>query len=558
MSVSEPEAHPLVLLSTGVPGLDTVLGGGMPEYSLNLILGVPGAGKTTLIHQLTFANATVERPALYFTIVGEPALKMLRFQQQMSFFEREKIGTAIRFVDLSDVALKEDLDNVLDKIMEEVSQINPAIVVVDSFRTLVYARRPEGRSELQSFLQRLALSLASWQATSFLIAEYGPDEMHNNPVLTIADSIIILSQSKERNSIVRKLEVMKMRGMASIPGVHTFRISSQGIHVFPRATSRMEGRDITPRHRARFGIPELDDMLGGGIPAGDATIITGPSGTGKTVLSTHVLYEGMKHGESAVLAVFEEQAEDYVARACDMGFDLAAMMRAGRLQVLQLRPLDLSADEILHQIKQVVVSVGASRLVIDSLNGVELALAPTFREDFRESLYRMVGGLTGGGASVVLTVEVPEAFDGIHFSPHGISFLAQNIVFLRYIELDSQLRKLLAVVKMRRSAHSRELREYEITSSGLRVHGKLSNYSSILSGTPVAVGAPASGTEDAVLQAVITLDEATEDALIAATGIPAVELVPVLRRLVEDSRVAEVSENGRTLYRPLGRPKGLP
>src|SRR6202789_280402 len=151
-------------LPTGVPGLDEILGGGLPEFSFNIIAGAPGSGKTTLAHQIVFNNATPERPALYFTILGEPAIKMLRYQQQYTFFDPAKLNNAVRFINLSQVVLEKDLDAVLEEITKEVEKVNPAVVVVDSFRTMV--RQPKSEMDLQSFIQRLALSLASWQATT--------------------------------------------------------------------------------------------------------------------------------------------------------------------------------------------------------------------------------------------------------------------------------------------------------------------------------------------------------------------------------------------------------
>src|SRR5450755_1630666 len=222
-------------LPTGVPGLDEILGGGLPEFSFNIIAGAPGCGKTTLAHQVMFANATPERPALYFTVLGEPAIKMLRYQQQFRFFDDAKLDKAIRFINLSQVVLEKDLGAVLEEIVKEVEAASPGIVVVDSFRTVVRkAGGGTGDVELQGFIQRLALHLTSWQATTFLIGEYTEGEIRDNPVFTVADALFWLSQSVERNSIVRKMQVMKSRGQTSVPGLHTFRITADGIQAFPR------------------------------------------------------------------------------------------------------------------------------------------------------------------------------------------------------------------------------------------------------------------------------------------------------------------------------------
>src|SRR5262249_8020796 len=299
---------PFTRLSTGVPGLDEVLGGGLPEYSFNLIAGEPGSGKTTLAQQIMFAGATSERRALYFTVLGEPALKMLRYLRQMSFFDAKKVGDPIRFVDLSQEVLQHDLGRVLDRIVQTVKEADPAIVVVDSFRTVVRARvlREAGEMELQSFLQRLALHLTSWQATTFLVGEYLESEMQDNPIFTVADAIFWLSQSRERNSIVRKLQVMKLRGQASMPGLHTFRIDRDGLHVFPRILKRMaESVGLGRGRRVSTGVPGRDEPMGGGIPLGDTVLVAGPSGSGKTCLSTHFI-SGATPEEPGVLVVFEE------------------------------------------------------------------------------------------------------------------------------------------------------------------------------------------------------------------------------------------------------------
>jgi circadian clock protein KaiC len=357
---------------------------------------------------------------------------------------------------------------------------------------------------------------------------------------------------------------MKMRGQPTLPGLHTFRVSSDGVQVFPRVQGMLTRRE-RPRETTRLavGVPELDEMLGGGLPSGGGTLIAGPSGTGKTVLGTTFIAEGVKNGEPGVLAVFEEHPDDYVLRAHNMGFDLGSMEASGKLKILYLRPLDLSADEILHRIQMAVSELDAKRLVIDSLNGLELALAPTFRDDFRESLYRMVGGLTGRGVSVLMTIEIMESFEEIKFSPHAISFLTQNIIFLRYVEIEARLRRMLAVVKMRSSAHSHELREYEITARGLRVLAPLTNYHGVLTGIPTARTLTGSSstpgltpTERAVYDRLFSLRQAGLEALVEACDISATLVISALRRLVELDYVLEVVEDGKAVYRPVSRPLG--
>src|SRR5712671_4017698 len=259
-------------IPTGVRGLDDILGGGIPEYSFNIIAGAPGCGKTTLAHQIVFANAGPQCPVLYFTVLGEPAIKMLRYQQQFRFFDQAKMDGAIRFVNLSNLVLEKDLGAVLDAIIREVEASNAKIVVVDSFRTVVRkAQATESEMELQGFIQRLALHLTSWQATTFLIGEYVEGELRDNPVFTVADGLLWLYQSVEQNSIVRKMQVMKLRGKQSVPGMHTFRITEHGMQCFPRTFGlSAKSTHVKGGRRLSTGVRELDANMGGGIPEGDS------------------------------------------------------------------------------------------------------------------------------------------------------------------------------------------------------------------------------------------------------------------------------------------------
>ena len=474
-------------LPTGVRGLDDILGGGLPEYSFNIIAGSPGCGKTTLAHQVMFANATADRPALYFTVLGEPSIKMLRYQQQFEFFDPGKLNTAVRFINLSQVVLESDLDAVLAEIVKEVEASNPSLVIVDSFRTVV--RKSSGgtsEADLQGFVQRLALHLTSWQATTFLIGEYSAGEIRDNPAFTVADGLFWLSQQVERNSIVRKIQIMKLRGHASVPGLHTIRITEAGVQAFPRTFGLTGQTKKKTRNRRRLscGVAELDAMMGGGIPEGDSLLIAGPSGSGKSVFATQFVAEGLRCGEPGILAIFEERPEEYAGRAETLGMDFETPQHEGKLTILYLRPLDLSVDETMREIIDAVERTGAKRLVIDFLAGFELALAPGFREDFRESLYRMIGALTRTGVTIVSTVELVESFTELALSPYAISFLSDDIIRTRYVEIDGQLRKVLMVVKMRGGSHSIDIREYEITSNGLKIGERLTGYRGLISGIP--------------------------------------------------------------------------
>jgi circadian clock protein KaiC len=433
-----------------------------------------------------FANASPERPALYFTVLGEPAIKMLRYQQQFKFFDAAKIDGSIRFINLSQVVLDQDLSRVLDAIVKEVEASKARIVVVDSFRTVVRrAQSATSETELQGFVQRLALHLTTWHATTFLIGEYVEGELRDNPVFTVADGLLWLYQSVERNSIVRKMQVMKLRGQESVPGLHTFRITADGLQTFPRTFGlTLEASHVKGKRRISTGIRELDTLMGGGIPEGDSLLVAGPSGSGKSVLGSQFIAEGLRQGEPGIVAMFEELPAEYAQRAAKLGLDFDTPQKDGTLKIIYLRPLDLSVDETVHEVVNAVKEMGCKRLVIDSLVGFELALAPGFRADFRESLYRMIGALTRLGVTILSTVEIEENFISLGLSNFTVSFLADDIVRLRYVSINGQLRKMLLVVKMRRSQHSIDMSEYQITPEGIVIGEPLRGYRALTSGIP--------------------------------------------------------------------------
>ena len=490
-TVSQPAKVMIRKLPTGVRGLDDILGGGIPEFSFNVIAGMPGCGKTTMAHQIVFANATAKTPALFFTVLGEPAMKMLRYQQQFSFFDESKVGNAIRFINLSDLVLNQDLSAVLAEIIKQVTTVNPSVVVVDSFRTVMRkALATAGEMEMQSFIQQLTQFLTSWEATTFLVGEYGEEETRGNPLFTIADGLFWLSQKVERNSVVRKLQILKVRGQGSVPGLHTVRISDAGLQAFSRTLGFvLKNRKPARRRRLSMGIPDLDKMMGGGVLEGDSLLIAGPSGTGKTALATQFIAAGLRNGEPAIMAIFEERPKGYTDRADSFGLNLKTPLEKGKLEILYLRPLDLSVDETMQEILDAVERIGAKRLVIDSLVSLEMALAPGFREDFRESLYRLIVALTGAGVTILSTVEVEDTFTGFSFSHYTISFLTDDIIRMRYVEIDGQLRKVMVVIKMRGGNHSKDIREYVITDQGVVViQPRSTDYDGLTTGIPERTG----------------------------------------------------------------------
>ncbi len=475
-------------LATGVPGLDSLLGGGLAEFSFNILAGTPGAGKTTLAHQIMFSLASPTRRALFFTVLGEPSLKMLRYQQQYGFFDTNKIDDdSVRFLNLGDEVLGGNFELVLSRIVKEVEQFEPGLVFVDSFRSVTQAAEDSGQATaLQHFVQQLAMYLTSWQATTFLIGEYMSVDSEANPVFTIADGILLLMQNLHRNSMVRKIQVVKMRGQATIAGLHTFRISEDGIQVFPRTLSigtakSGSANDGKPAERPplSMGVAALDEMMGGGgLPAGYSLLVAGPSGSGKSLLATAFLAEGVRLGEKGVVAAFEKSpSQSHNPR-------LDELVAAGHVGIVDTRALDLSIDETLFALTEMIERTGATRVVIDSLSGFELALAPSFREDFRESLHRMVAVLTAIGATVLMVCELEDRYAELRFSPYGAAFLTDAIIVQRYVELQGEMKRVMAVVKVRNRRHSHALRMYDITDAGIVIGDPRPEIEALLTGHP--------------------------------------------------------------------------
>ena len=468
--------------STGVPGLDTLLGGGLSEYSFNVIVGSPGSGKTTLAHQIMFALAGPDKKALFFTVLGEPPLKMLRYQQQYSFFDIDKVDASIRYVNLAEDLRTGDFSGVLERIMKEVEAFSPGLVFVDSFRSVLQMAKNgnEGVADLQHFIQELGTRMTSWQATTFLIGEYANAETDSNPVMTVADGMFALSQVVTENTVVRKLRIVKMRGQAHLMGSHTFRITGDGLRVYPRLLPPLASSHAREASVARvaLGVAGLDAMLRGGLPQGHAVMVVGPAGSGKTILGTAFLAEGVRRGEHGVIASFEKGP----SRLRNVA--LAELVRAGHVSVVETRSLDLSIEEVLDDLTREIVRSGATRVVIDSLSEVGLFLAPEFRDDYRATIFRMLACLANEGVTVMVTMGMEDHFTDLRFSEADSSFLVDAIIAMRYVEVSGRLARVMSVVKVRGSDHSDTLLPYRITDAGIAVDAAPLAYDGLLSGRP--------------------------------------------------------------------------
>jgi circadian clock protein KaiC len=448
-----------VRLSSGEPRLDSVLGGGLPANAINMLVGLPGTGKTILAQQYVFANATVERPALYLSTVSEPFDKILRYGQTLGFFDPKAVGHSVFYDDLGTILNERGLDGVVAQVSALLKERRPGIVVIDSFKALsAYA----AGADFRRFLHNLAGHLSAYPASTFWVGEYAEDEIASAPEFAVADAIIGLSTTRAAERETRSLRVLKLRGSEFAPGRHAYRISENGIDTFPRLADRV---DVTgyaleaARHSS--GIAALDEMLSDGYWSGASTLCAGPAGCGKTLMGLHFIFNGVRQGEPGVLATFQEHPAQLARIVGEFGWSLDEE----KVKLMYRSPVDLYIDEWVYDLLGAVERTGARRVLIDSLTDLQFAAPDEIR--FREYMYSLVQRFSRQGVSLFMTSELPDLFQVTRLSEFGVSHLSDNVVLLQYIRDGSTVRRALTVLKTRASRHEPEIREFRITPEGI-------------------------------------------------------------------------------------------
>jgi circadian clock protein KaiC len=467
-------------ISTGIPNLDEILNGGLARYSVNVLAGPPGTGKTILAQQIVFQNAHQDRQIPYLVTVSEPTVKMLRYSQNLKFFDMSRVGQNIIYLDIGSVLLEQGLDEVAHQIEQYIETYEPSILAIDSFKAI--HEMTEDSPRLREFAYRLAVRLTTWGTTTLLVGEYTRETINEAPIFAIADGIILLDQESRGMQTYRYLEVLKMRGDDYFAGKHPFRITTDGLHLFPRL--KTPEHPVSYRmgdHRASLGVPGLDEMTQGGVLSSSSTLVAGSAGTGKTLLCLHFLLEGISHGDPGMLVTFQETPSMLYAFAKGFGWDLEALQQEGKLSILYSSPVELGVDEHTHLIRQAIEENGARRIAMDSLKDIELATADKVR--YKDYVYSLVNIFRQLGVTSMLTSEITEIFGSFTVSEYGISFVADNVILLRYVELPGRVARAVSVLKMRGSNHDKEIREYHIQAeTGVQILVPFANYDSVLSG----------------------------------------------------------------------------
>lgn len=447
-------------ISTGNPALDNILGGGLIADAINLIVGAPGSGKTILAEQFLFANATIDRPGLYLSTASEPFDKLLRYGQSLEFFNVAAVGESVFYDDLGDTLVDDGLDGVLQHIDQLLKAHRPGVVIIDSFKA--FKSFTDDQAAFRRFLRDLAGRFTALAVSTMWVGEYDPADAISTPEFAVADTIISLETRRRSERSARLLSIRKLRGSGFLSGDHLYRITAQGLQVFPRLADRRErGARPDPGQRVSTGVAALDESLEDGYWPGSTTLIAGPSGVGKTLMGLHFLFEGGRRNEPGVLLTLQENRHQLSKIVERFGWSVDDH----GVHIIDRSPVDLYIDELVYELLDIVHETGARRVVIDSFNDLDLTGADPIR--FHEAVYSLIQRCSHLGISLMFTYETIELFHTTHLSEDRISHLADNVVLLQYFRRGPELRRSLTIIKSRGSSATNVTREFRVGAGGL-------------------------------------------------------------------------------------------
>ena len=453
-------------MATGVPGLDLILNGGLEPGAVVVVAGAPGTGKTILAQQVCFAVGTSGHRGVYYTTVSEPDTKLVRHLESFVFFDKGSLGSRVEHIHLGDFLRPErpgGLGPLVEEIVRKTLDEEPAVVVVDSAKML---RGFADERELRGALYDLTGRFAETGTVLLLLGEYTTDELDSGVEFSLADGIIQLEYQVREPVDRRTLRVVKMRGGRSVPGRHTFQIGSDGVRVFPRIETLVPATVTPVTGRIGSGIQGLERLMPGGMKRGDATLVMGPSGVGKTTLALRWVAQGLEDGEACLFVTFQDTADHLTDMGAAFGWDLNAAQAAGRLVISYVAMGDLDLDVLANAVRMNLAERPIRRIAIDSL--AELVLADREWERFPAYMRSLVGLVRADGVSFLATSETTGGAITSQ-SLEGLMFLFDNVIDLRYIEEPSGLGRALNVVKMRNRPHAMTLNRVAITDAGLIV-----------------------------------------------------------------------------------------
>jgi circadian clock protein KaiC len=463
---------------TGVPGLDTILCGGLMRGSVSIIRGAPGTGKTILANQICFHHARQGGCALYVTLLTESHDCLMRHLSKMSFYDSAQIPKSIYYISGFDTLLKQGLSGIFHLLYAEYRAHKASFVVLDGI--LMVEETIHAEQEFRKFISDLAILASLMNCPLVLITntKRGSD----SPEYTMADSWLDLDWEEIEYRSFRSLRVYKHRGSDFIAGRHTLTISEEGVQVFPRLET-IVGRNpfpSLPEGRIESGVPELDVILGGGIPRASTTLILGPSGVGKTTFGLHFIGQCSQEQPGLIFG-FYETAERLFSKAEAMGVDLKGLVHSGAVEIIWHPPVEQLLDQLGYRLLEAVSRRGVKRLLVDGLGAFEQSILYPGR--LGRFLSALVNTLREHTVTTVYTEEIPELIGGENRLSFGqISAAAENIILLRYVELGSELHRAFSMVKVRESYFDPAIREFSITGQGIRLGKAFKHSESLLTG----------------------------------------------------------------------------
>lgn len=477
-----PEAAPLPLerFPSGITGLDTVLQGGFFKSGMYLIAGEPGTGKTILCNQLCFHHVANGGQAVYVTLLVETHGRMLAHLQSLDFFAPAAVGRTLHFISGASVLQDQGLDALLAMLLGVVRQYHASLLIIEGFDVAEAVAPSE--IALRQLLRALQFGMELNGCTTFLVAQSSGSG--SLPIRAAVDGSVQLHDARTGLLRVRELEVLKLRGSGYLRNPHTFEITSAGITVYPRTEAMLDllpAPQPGPRARVGFANPGLDEMTHGGPFARSCTMLLGAPGTGKSMLGLQYLAAGAQRGEQGLYFGFDEPPEWVIAKADGVGLGFSEHVAAQRIDLLWQAPLDNLLDALAERLLAQVRAQQVRRLFIDGLSGLEHAqLYPERMFAFFTALVLQLRAL---GVTTVFSSVVGQLVGAeVPVPSEYASGVTDNIFFLRYVELNAHLYRLISIMKMRDTGYDTALREFTITDQGIAVEATFESAEAVLTG----------------------------------------------------------------------------